>query len=108
MERWNRGLRLTCRGVWQYFTGRDGLRISWDLSVAIDRRLRANLVSTSSSPSEPKLLPRKAFIMSGRNAGVPLLDVARGNLPIREELLEALGAVIDSGRFLFGPEVAHL
>jgi dTDP-4-amino-4,6-dideoxygalactose transaminase len=46
--------------------------------------------------------------MSGRNAGVPLLDVARGNLPIREELLEALGAVIDSGRFLFGPEVAHL
>lgn len=46
--------------------------------------------------------------MSGCNTGVPLLDVARGNLPLREQLLEALGAVIDSGRFLFGPEVATL
>lgn len=46
--------------------------------------------------------------MSGCNTGVPLLDVARGNLPLRDQLLEALGAVIDSGRFLFGPEVTAL
>lgn len=46
--------------------------------------------------------------MSGCNTGVPLLDVARGNLPLRDQLLEALAAVIDSGRFLFGPEVTAL
>jgi dTDP-4-amino-4,6-dideoxygalactose transaminase len=46
--------------------------------------------------------------MSGSSAGVPLLDVSRGNAPLREELLSALAAVIDSGRFLFGPDVTEL
>ncbi len=46
--------------------------------------------------------------MSGSTAGVPLLDVARGNTPLREEFIEALAAVIDSGRFLFGPDVTAL
>jgi dTDP-4-amino-4,6-dideoxygalactose transaminase len=39
---------------------------------------------------------------------VPLLDVGRGNSPLREEFLEALAGVIDSGRFLFGPDVEAL
>src|SRR5947207_1633032 len=39
---------------------------------------------------------------------VPLLDVNRGNAPLREEILAALARVIDSGRFLFGPEVQQL
>jgi dTDP-4-amino-4,6-dideoxygalactose transaminase len=39
---------------------------------------------------------------------VPLLDVGRGNAPLREEFLEALAAVIDSGKFLFGPDVDAL
>ena len=39
------------------------------------------------------------------NRPVPLLDVPRGNAPLREEFLEALANVLDSGRFLFGPDV---
>ena len=39
---------------------------------------------------------------------VPLLDVARSNQLIREEVLEAIAAVYDSGRFLFGPDVVKL
>ena len=42
------------------------------------------------------------------NRPVPLLDVPRGNAPMREEFLEALANVIDSGRFLFGPDVKNL
>ncbi len=41
-------------------------------------------------------------------SSVPLLDVGRGNLPLREEFLQALGNVIDSGRFLYGPDVTEL
>lgn len=39
---------------------------------------------------------------------VPLLDVGRGNRPLRAEFMEAIGDVIDSGRFLFGPDVKLL
>ncbi|MCA9134253.1 MAG: DegT/DnrJ/EryC1/StrS family aminotransferase [Planctomycetales bacterium] len=39
---------------------------------------------------------------------VPLLDVSRGNAPLREEVLQALADVYDSGRFLYGPPVAEL
>jgi dTDP-4-amino-4,6-dideoxygalactose transaminase len=39
---------------------------------------------------------------------VPLLDVGRGNRPLRDEFLAAIGRVLDSGRFLHGPEVGQL
>lgn len=39
---------------------------------------------------------------------VPLLDINRENLPHRDEFIEALTAVVDSGRFLFGPDVHEL
>lgn len=39
---------------------------------------------------------------------VPLLDVNRGNSELREEILAAITAVVDSGRFLHGPEVVAL
>ena len=39
---------------------------------------------------------------------VPLLDVNRGNSQIREEILASLAKVVDSGRFLHGPEVVEL
>lgn len=39
---------------------------------------------------------------------VPLLDVGRGNAPLKEEFLEAIGRVLDSGRFLHGDEVRQL
>lgn len=46
--------------------------------------------------------------MSQPSPSVPLLDVGRGNHPHREEFLEAIGKVIDSGRFFFGPDVQAL
>lgn len=41
-------------------------------------------------------------------APVPLLDVNRGNRLLRDELLAAMTAVVDSGRFLHGPDVGQL
>lgn len=41
-------------------------------------------------------------------ASVPLLDVNRGTTELRPQLLAAVSAVIDSGKFLHGPEVAQL
>ena len=45
---------------------------------------------------------------------VPLLDVVAGNAPLKHDIMEAISRVIDSGRFLHGPdcraleaEVAH-
>ncbi|WP_413431854.1 DegT/DnrJ/EryC1/StrS family aminotransferase [Crateriforma spongiae] len=45
--------------------------------------------------------------MPGPNS-VPLLDVNRDNRPYREEFMSALAGVLDSGRFLFGPDVVEL
>lgn len=39
---------------------------------------------------------------------VSLLDVSRGNAPLRDEVLRAIADVYDSGRFLHGPEVTEL
>lgn len=39
---------------------------------------------------------------------VPLLDVHRGNSPLRDECLQAIAEVLDSGRFLHGPQVSEL
>ncbi len=39
---------------------------------------------------------------------VPLLDVPRGNAPLRDEIIAAITNVVDSGRFLFGPDVQQL
>lgn len=39
---------------------------------------------------------------------VPLLDVNRGNAPLRDEIVAALAKVVDSGKFLFGPDVQQL
>lgn len=39
---------------------------------------------------------------------VPLLDISRSHAPLRDELLAAIAAVIDSGRFLHGPDVEQL
>ncbi|MCC6507937.1 MAG: DegT/DnrJ/EryC1/StrS family aminotransferase [Pirellulaceae bacterium] len=39
---------------------------------------------------------------------VPLLDVNRGNHQLRDEILAAITAVVDSGRFLHGPDVSAL
>lgn len=41
-------------------------------------------------------------------APVPLLDVNRGNRELRDEILAAITAVVDSGKFLHGPETVRL
>tara|TARA_R110002049_G_scaffold27321_2_gene94096 strand:- start:207384 stop:208544 length:1161 start_codon:yes stop_codon:yes gene_type:complete len=46
--------------------------------------------------------------MANSDANVPLLDINRDNRPHREEFIEALTEVFDSGRFLFGPDVTQL
>ena len=49
--------------------------------------------------------------MSNQNAtpsSVPLLDVNRGNQSLRNEILESIAEVVDSGRFLHGPQVGEL
>ena len=43
-----------------------------------------------------------------KSTHVPLLDVGRGNGPLRDEIMAALARVVDSGRFLFGPDVKQL
>ncbi len=39
---------------------------------------------------------------------VPLLDIVGENRPLKQKLLDALEQVIDSGRFLYGPDVTGL
>lgn len=39
---------------------------------------------------------------------VPLLDVVQGNAPLRGQILEAIAKVLDSGRFLHGPDCRAL
>ena len=39
---------------------------------------------------------------------VPLLDVVRGNEPLRDQVLEAITKVVDSGWFLNGPDCREL
>lgn len=46
--------------------------------------------------------------VSAQVQSVPLLDVNRGNAPLRDAMLAAITKVVDSGRFLFGPDVAQL
>jgi len=58
----------------------------------------------SSARDRAEILPLRQPAL----AKVPLLDVARGNNPLREEFLAAIAAVLDSGRFLHGPEVTTL
>lgn len=53
---------------------------------------------------DPPHAPASAKATANDLAPVPFLDVGRGNGPLREELLAACARVIDSGRFLHGPD----
>lgn len=46
--------------------------------------------------------------MTSENPAVPLLDINRDNRPHRDEFVAAITEVIDSGRFLYGPDVVAL
>lgn len=45
---------------------------------------------------------------SHRPSSVPLLDVCRGNAPLKAEILDTIGQIIDSGRFVGGPHCQML
>src|SRR5262245_6125835 len=51
-------------------------------------------------------LPRGSSVP--HSPAVPLLDIGRGNAPLREEILAAITRVVDSGKFLHGPDVGQL
>jgi dTDP-4-amino-4,6-dideoxygalactose transaminase len=42
------------------------------------------------------------------SSSVPMLDVNRGNRSLRDEILQSITQVVDSGRFLHGPQVGEL
>lgn len=66
--------------------------------------------STSTVPA-PHITPAElqpATTTPSLTSKVPLLDVNRNNAPVRDEIVAAVTKVIDSGRFLFGPEVTDL
>ncbi len=46
--------------------------------------------------------------MANITENVPLLDINQDNRRFRDEFIEALTGVLDSGRFLFGPDVVEL
>jgi dTDP-4-amino-4,6-dideoxygalactose transaminase len=48
------------------------------------------------------------IVATDSNQNIPLLDINRDNRPYRDEFIEALAGVVDSGRFLFGPDVVEL
>jgi dTDP-4-amino-4,6-dideoxygalactose transaminase len=52
-----------------------------------------------------KSISQHRSVPTSSPSSVPLLDVNRGNAPLREEFLSAIAAVCDSGRFLHGPDV---
>lgn len=58
--------------------------------------MRAAAKNTKSPKNSPETMP------------VPLLDVARGTTPLRDEILQAVAQVVDSGRFIHGPDVKKL
>ncbi len=49
----------------------------------------------------------KASVVSNTSV-VPLLDVNRGNATVRDEVMEAIARIVDSGKFLHGPAVGEL
>jgi dTDP-4-amino-4,6-dideoxygalactose transaminase len=60
------------------------------------------------SHGKDRAAPSSARSAEKLAVNVPLLDVNRATIGQRDELLAAVTRVIDSGRFLFGPDVAAL
>lgn len=49
-----------------------------------------------------------SFESESHRIPVPFLDLARSHRPLRDQIVEALARVCDSGAFVLGPEVEHL
>ena len=53
-------------------------------------------------------MTKESSVPASPKKNIPMLDVGRGNQPLRDAFLDAVAKVIDSGRFLHGPEVGEL
>ena len=63
--------------------------------------IRQTTPSDSTAPSTPE--PEQALLPS-----VPLLALDRQHGPLREQIRTAIDRVVDSGRFVLGPDVTDL
>lgn len=70
------------------------------------KSVEVSQVSTGLSSTGQVSMPVGQQVAS--QASVPMLDVGRGNNPLKREVMEAIERVVDSGRFLHGPEVLQL
>lgn len=52
--------------------------------------------------------PNGKSVQNSQDQGVPLLDLHRQYVPLKEEIAAALGRVCDSGAFILGPDVKLL
>jgi dTDP-4-amino-4,6-dideoxygalactose transaminase len=66
---------------------------------------RTDAITMADTQNRSTILP---FPSNASTSKVPLLDVGRGNNPLRDDFINAVARVIDSGRFLHGPEVTEL
>ena len=69
------------------------------------KRIRRDQVGSTSHNHRPA---KEGCPMVQNPNNVPLLDINRSNQIHRDEFIEALTEVVDSGRFLFGPDVVAL
>jgi len=61
-------------------------------------------MTNSNAPTTPAQTPNAPQVASS----APLLDVGRGNSPLKAEIMESVSQIIDSGRFIGGPFVEFL
>jgi dTDP-4-amino-4,6-dideoxygalactose transaminase len=96
---------IGCEGMAVILTAEKGEDYIWG---KVPRRWQLNAVPRYRNHPRCLTTCQGRLDMSAPVTSVPLLDVGRGNSPLREEFLEAIGRVIDSGRFFFGPDVEEL
>ena len=93
---------------------RTPLRVSLIVQIIIPPRLAQNMFQTDGSPADARLPP--LTIPHGTNTerredrcmAIPLLDLKAQYATIRQEIRAALDRVLDSQRFILGPEVEAL
>ena len=61
-------------------------------------------MSNSNNRTTPTQNPNDCHVATS----APLLDVGRGNLPLKAEIMDSISQIIDSGRFIGGPFVEFL
>ena len=79
-----------------------------DLDRRVDLVNRATSGTSKEENPRMHLNPGHGETMNPRENGVPLLDLKRQHLPLKDQIEEALARVYDSGAFVLGPDVGDL